>query len=112
MGRPGTPRNVQTTPSDRSRRKRRELPAYLELDHARGQLDDLQHTVLREVLEVAYRRQHREVWEIEVSGEDSKHHLPPANKRLETLGQLLKIFGSSTDAAMRPLRDDGTHHKA
>ena len=68
-------------------------------------LNDVELSVLRDVLEAAYRRQHRETWEVEVSG--APQHLAPAKHRQEILAALLKTFGSSGDSAMRNLRGDG-----
>jgi hypothetical protein len=72
----------------------------------RDSLTDLELSVLRDVLEGAYRRQHRETWEVETSG-DPRHHAP-ARQRLQILGDLLKKFGSSSDAAMRSLQNDAS----
>ena len=65
-------------------------------------LSDAESKVLREVLEVAYREQHREVFELKASG--NPKYMPSAEERLRMLERLLKRCGSSVEAAMRPVR--------
>jgi hypothetical protein len=68
-------------------------------------LSDAELFVLRDVLAAAYRRQHREEWDVRVSG--AAHHHAPSKERLDILARLLRAFGSSPEAAMRVVSDDG-----
>jgi hypothetical protein len=71
---------------------------------------DLERAVLQEVLEAAYRRQHREVWDVQTSG--APPHLTPAKRRLDALASLLTFCGSSVEAAMRSMGDHDSRTEA
>lgn len=65
---------------------------------------------LVDVLEAAYRGMHREVWDIERTGDPA--HLAGARHRLESIERLLTACGSSAERAISPIRtsprsDDG-----